>query len=43
VHLSSSMPARRVRSPYLKWTIEEVSQTVRSLSFFVLSRCFYIF
>jgi hypothetical protein len=25
VHLSSSMPARRVRSPYLKWTIEEVS------------------
>lgn len=24
VHLSSSMPARRVRSPYLKWTIEEV-------------------
>lgn len=26
VHLSSSMPARRVRSPYLKWTVEEVSQ-----------------
>ena len=25
VHLTSSMPARRVRSPYLKWTIEEVS------------------
>jgi len=25
VHLSNSMPARRVRSPYLKWTIEEVS------------------
>ena len=25
VHLSSSMPARRVRSPYLKWTVEEVS------------------
>lgn len=24
VHLSSSMPARRVRSPYLKWTVEEV-------------------
>ena len=25
VHLTSSMPARRVRSPYLKWTVEEVS------------------
>ena len=24
-HLTSSMPARRVRSPYLKWTVEEVS------------------
>lgn len=24
VHLTSSMPARRVRSPYLKWTVEEV-------------------
>jgi hypothetical protein len=23
-HLTSSMPARRVRSPYLKWTVEEV-------------------
>lgn len=30
VHLSSAMPARRVRSPYLKWTKEEVS----SLGFF---------
>lgn len=26
VHLSSTMPARRVRSPYLKWTKEEVSR-----------------
>lgn len=25
VHLSSTVPARRVRSPYLKWTKEEVS------------------
>lgn len=25
VHLTSSMPARRMRSPYLKWTEEEVS------------------
>jgi hypothetical protein len=25
VHLTSSMPARRERSPYLKWTVEEVS------------------
>lgn len=25
VHLTSSMPARRMRSPYLKWTVEEVS------------------
>ena len=24
VHLTSNMPSRRVRSPYLKWTIEEV-------------------
>lgn len=31
VHLSSSMPARRVRSPYLKWTIEEVSPSCSSL------------
>lgn len=28
VHLSSSMPARRVRSPYLKWTVEEVSHVL---------------
>jgi hypothetical protein len=27
VHLSSTVPARRVRSPYLKWTKEEVSST----------------
>lgn len=26
VHLTSNMPARRIRSPYLKWTVEEVSQ-----------------
>lgn len=25
VHLTNSMPARRMRSPYLKWTVEEVS------------------
>ena len=25
VHLSSTVPARRIRSPYLKWTTEEVS------------------
>jgi hypothetical protein len=31
VHLSSSMPARRVRSPYLKWTIEEVSSQGRQV------------
>lgn len=24
VHLTSNMPARRIRSPYLKWTVEEV-------------------
>lgn len=29
VHLSSTVPARRVRSPYLKWTKEEVSLGVR--------------
>jgi hypothetical protein len=27
VHLTSSMPARRIRSPYLKWTVEEVSES----------------
>lgn len=37
VHLSSSMPARRVRSPYLKWTVEEVGHcfTFSCLSFSV--------
>lgn len=30
VHLTSSMPARRVRSPYLKWTVEEVSYLLRT-------------
>lgn len=29
VHLTSSMPARRVRSPYLKWTVEEVGLSIR--------------
>lgn len=31
VHLTSSMPARRIRSPYLKWTVEEVSESSRAL------------
>jgi hypothetical protein len=31
VHLSNTMPARRIRSPYLKWTVEEVSFVVRKL------------
>lgn len=30
VHLTSTMPARRVRSPYLKWTKEEVSGELAS-------------
>ena len=28
VHLTSNVPARRMRSPYLKWTVEEVSSWV---------------
>lgn len=32
VHLSSAMPARRMRSPYLKWTKEEVSRHVAELN-----------
>ena len=31
VHLTSTVPARRMRSPYLKWTVEEVSRP-RSLA-----------
>lgn len=30
VHLSSTMPARRTRSPYVKWTKEEVSRSLYS-------------
>lgn len=29
-HLTSTAPARRVRSPYLKWTLEEVSTSPRA-------------
>ncbi|WWD22846.1 hypothetical protein CI109_107340 [Kwoniella shandongensis] len=32
VHLTSSMPARRVRSPYLKWTVEEDELLARAVA-----------
>lgn len=32
VHLTSSLPARRVRSPYLKWTVEEDELLARAVA-----------
>jgi len=32
VHLTSSMPARRIRSPYLKWTVEEDELLARAVA-----------
>ncbi|KAI9633129.1 uncharacterized protein MKK02DRAFT_39105 [Dioszegia hungarica] len=32
VHLTSSMPARRMRSPYLKWTVEEDELLARAVA-----------
>jgi len=32
VHLTSSMPARRIRSPYLKWTLEEDELLARAVA-----------
>ncbi|WVR03267.1 hypothetical protein IAU60_000258 [Kwoniella sp. DSM 27419] len=32
VHLTSSIPARRVRSPYLKWTVEEDELLARAVA-----------
>ncbi|OCF59881.1 hypothetical protein L486_02554 [Kwoniella mangroviensis CBS 10435] len=32
VHLTSSLPARRIRSPYLKWTVEEDELLARAVA-----------
>ncbi|ORY27343.1 hypothetical protein BCR39DRAFT_538400 [Naematelia encephala] len=32
VHLSSTIPARRIRSPYLKWTVEEDELLARAVA-----------